>query len=268
MLPRPPSVDDRWIEKKYAMFFDSFKETTKHQFFFTYWMTLYDVVYILLILSFQNLPVLQCFSIVILEVICLLVSAAIKPFKEKSVAFLFFFNFACVLILAIINLTLAIQAAVTDITSANDKVGWAIFSIILINTSTNIVVGFGGVIYQLISLCRRRIKRNKMSAAPTVSTAPQVKRTKTVLFLNQNLERIKKENLRYNNQSNQMPSRNDDSLARNASRRSEAQKNNNQKLPRIRSTKRHMHTILNLEPRQAIFDPQKIESNHRKIRLQ
>ena len=81
----PPSIDDKWDEMKYAMFFDSFKDTSKHSFFFTYWMTLYNILYILLILSLQNVPVLQCLSIIILVIICVLTSAIIKPFKEKSI---------------------------------------------------------------------------------------------------------------------------------------------------------------------------------------
>ena len=36
-----PSIDDRWNETKYAMLFDSFKDTSKHSFLFTYWMQFY-----------------------------------------------------------------------------------------------------------------------------------------------------------------------------------------------------------------------------------
>ena len=146
----PLSVDDRWDETKYAMFFDSFKEASKHSFAFTYWMTVYSAIYILLILFLQNLPVLQCLSITIIVIICILFSATMKPFKEKSVAFLFFFfffffffnNFATILILAFVNLTLAIQAAVDEHTPINNQIGWAIFYMILVNSSTNMIVGF------------------------------------------------------------------------------------------------------------------------------
>ena len=148
-----PSVDDRWTEKKYAIVYNSFKETSKHSFFFTYWMILYDIIYIVLILALQNIPFFQCLFLVILVIILILFSATIKPFKEKSVAFLFFFNFASVLVLAIINMALAIQANINgNHNLPNDQVGWAIFAIITINSCINMVVGFGGSDVQVASL--------------------------------------------------------------------------------------------------------------------
>ena len=157
-----PSVDDIWKEKKYEIVFNSFKETNKHSFFFTYWMMLYDIIYIVLILALQNIPVFQCLSLVILIIILILFSATIKPFKEKSVAFLFFFNFASVLILAIINMALAIQANINgNHNPPNDQVGWAIFAIIMINSCINMIVGFGGVIYKLLPHCKDLINGRK-----------------------------------------------------------------------------------------------------------
>ena len=157
----PPSVDDRWDEAKYAMFFDCFKETSKHSFFFGYWMTLYNVIYIILVLSLQNVPVLQCLSILILVILCILLTATIKPFKDKSVAFGFFFNFGSVLLLALMNLVLAIHTSVTGATSANDDVGNAIFYLILANSCVNMIVGFGGVIYKLFPYCKSVLKEGR-----------------------------------------------------------------------------------------------------------
>ena len=117
----PPSVDDRWNEMKYAMLFDSFKDTSKHSFLFAYWMQLYNTLYILLILLLQSVPVLQCLSIVILVIICLLTTATIKPFKEKSVALVFFSNFTCTLVAAFINLIIAIQAAIAGVADIDNK---------------------------------------------------------------------------------------------------------------------------------------------------
>ena len=156
-----PSIDDRWNEMKYAIFFDTYKETSKHSFFFNYWMTLYDVIYILLILFLQNVPVLQCLSIVILIIICILISAYIKPFKEKGIAFVFFFNFVCVLLVAVINLILSIRAAVTGITSANDYAGSTIFFLILASCTINMIFGFSGIFYTLFPILKSLIKKIK-----------------------------------------------------------------------------------------------------------
>ena len=254
----PPSTDDRWKEMKYAMFFDPFKETSKHSFLFGYWITLYDIIYILLIFSLQNEPVLQCLLVLILVVIYILVPATIKPFKEKSVAFLFFFNFTCVLILAIINLALAIQANVTGAAYANDQVGWAIFSIILINSSTNIIVGFGGVIYQLVSLWKDRMKRKKNSR---MSTTQQVESTRPNQAQNEFGEHNRRRSLQDNNQSNLSHSRNAD-----VSRQSETQRQNHQNLSQFKK-RGEAATTINLEQKKIVSNPQNNRKNHRKINL-
>ena len=260
----PPSVDDRWDETKYAMFFDSFKETSKHSFVFTYWMTVYSAIYILLILSLQSLPVLQCLSITILVIICILFSATIKPFKERSVAFLFFFNFATILVLAFVNLTLAIKGAVNGPTPANDQVGWAIFYMILVNSSTNMIVGFGGVIYKLVSLCTSWIKRKRR---PTKSAKQQAEIASSNQPLEDTEEQNQRKNLQNNNQSNVSPLRNADSLAQNVSDQHKIQEHNHKtsiKIINKREIRENISTI-DLEPRQIL--PEKNTNNHRKIHL-
>ena len=262
----PLSTDDVWNEKKYSMFFNSFKESSKHSFLFTYWITLYNIIYILLILSLQNLPVLQCLSILVLVIICILVSATIKPFKERSVAFLFFFNFACVLVLAIINLTLAILATVDGDTSANDRVGWIIFSIILINSGMNIIVGFGGVLYKLFLLCKTRINNKKVNSS--TSTVQQVAIIRPNHPINEPEEHNRRSNLQHNNQSNQPASRNDgDSSVKVRRDQSEVQERDHQDLSRIKSTRREEGIVLNSESRGINFNSQRDQKDHRKIHL-
>ena len=94
-------IQQRWLAKKYEFMFGDFKQKTTNQFFFGYWMITFDVVYILLILSLQSVPLLQSLSIVIWVLSFILFSAMIKPFKKNSSAFLHFFNFSCVLIAAV-----------------------------------------------------------------------------------------------------------------------------------------------------------------------
>ncbi len=48
--------------------------------------------------------------------------------KEKSEAFLFFFNYASVLLVAILNLALAVrEVSKSQPTNNDDDIGWAIF---------------------------------------------------------------------------------------------------------------------------------------------
>ena len=215
-----PDTDDRWKEMKYSMFFNSFKETCKHSFFFTYWMTLYNTVYIFLILALQNAPVFQCLSITVLVVICILTSVTFKPFKEKSIAFIFFSNYTCILIAASINLTLAVQAAVYGATSFSDQAGSMIFWLILANGSINTIVLLGGVVYKLCSIIKNCIKKKKTSAA-TIPQQIQIARSNDPS--NEFEERNPRINLQLNYQSNLPQLRNDDVLFQEASRRSEVQ---------------------------------------------
>ena len=215
-----PNPDERWKEMKYSMFFNSFKETCKHSFFFTYWMTAYNTVYIFLILALQNAPVFQCLSITVLVVICILTSITFKPFKEKSIAFIFFSNYTCILIAASINLTLAVQAAVYGATSFSDQAGSMIFWLILANSSINTIVLLGGVVYKLCSMINNCIKKKKMPA----TTAPQqIQIARSNNPSNELEERNPRMNLQLNYQSNLPQLRNDDVLFQEASRRSEVQ---------------------------------------------
>ena len=53
----------QWLEKKYEFPFDDYKDAQKIHFFFAYYLTAFNAIYILLIVSLQTIPVLQCFSI-------------------------------------------------------------------------------------------------------------------------------------------------------------------------------------------------------------
>ena len=233
-----PSIDDRWNEMKYAMLFDSFKETSKHSFFFTYWMQLYNSVYILLILLLQNVPVLQCLSIVTLLIICLLTTAAIKPFKEKSVALIFFSNFTCTLIVAMINLFLAIQAAIAGVANVDNQAGWAIFFLILMNSSANMMVLLGKVIHKLITVLKDRIQRKKK---PVRAAAQQIEIERPNHPRNEIEEHNRTSNLQYNNQPNLLPSfsANVDLSGQIPSRQLEAQSHDYQISYRIKKRRRN-----------------------------
>ena len=215
-----PSIDDRWIEMKYAMFFNSFKETSKHAFFFTYWITLYNILYILLILSLQDVPVFQCLSIIILVILCLMTSATIKPFKDKSIALIFFSNFTCVLIAATINLTLAFKAAVYGVTSPDDQAGRVIFFVILVNCGINMIVLLGGVIYKLFLVIKNRIQKKKTI---TMNIPQQIEIARPNHPSNELEDPNPRINLQFNYQSNLPSLRSDDLLFHDASRRSEVQ---------------------------------------------
>ena len=150
-----------WIWRKYEMIFDCFSSKSKHAFMFNFWMTAFSTVYILLILTLQSLPVVQCLSIVLLVLVFILFSVTIKPIKEKVPNFLFFFNFLSILILAIINLAIAICEALNSSILDNDRVGWVIFYGIIGNSSVNVVIGLGGSIYELIIAIKKCIYKNK-----------------------------------------------------------------------------------------------------------
>mgnify|MGYP007122279340 FL=1 len=87
------SPSDRWLEKKYEMIFDGFKESRKTTFFFTYWIAAFNIAYILLIFSLQMVPILQCSAIIVLTIIFTIFSAIVRPMKTKTGEFIYFFNF-------------------------------------------------------------------------------------------------------------------------------------------------------------------------------
>ena len=71
-------IQAKWLEKKYEFQFDDFKSSQKNQFFFAYWLSVFNAIYILLIVALQSVPVLQCFSIVILILVFILFPALIN----------------------------------------------------------------------------------------------------------------------------------------------------------------------------------------------
>ena len=136
-----------WTEKQYEMIFRNLKDDRKNAFFFFYWVILYNTIFIILILSLQSIPVLQCLSIAILTIGLLIFSAVLKPMKGKSAAILFFFNYICIAFIAIINLVLAIRDALDSQTIDNDRVGWVIFITISLNSGVNLLASICELFY-------------------------------------------------------------------------------------------------------------------------
>ena len=165
-----PSHEAQRNEQKFKMIFDSFKEDSKNRFFFSFWMTAFNTVYILLIILLQNVPVIQCLSIVVLTLAFTMFSAILQPMKTKSTAFLYFFNFGCILFIAILNLALAIRDVLNSYTSDNDDFGKAIYYSIMVNTGVNLIVGLGGTVLQIYSFLMRWRHRCKTSKRKTNAT--------------------------------------------------------------------------------------------------
>ncbi len=109
------------------MIFSSYKYDNKFRFFFTYWVILFDTIYITFMLCLQYVQGLQCLSIVLLIIYFIVFSAILRPMKEKSEAFLFIFDYARVLLVAIVNLVLAVGEVSKSQPMNNDDIGWAIF---------------------------------------------------------------------------------------------------------------------------------------------
>jgi hypothetical protein len=65
--------------------------------------------------------------------------------KEKSEAFLFIFDYARVLLVAIVNLVLAVGEVSKSQPMNNDDIGWAIFIIIAVNWCVNILFAPCGI---------------------------------------------------------------------------------------------------------------------------
>ena len=84
------AIQTKWLTKKYEFLFDDFKSPQKNQFFFAYWITAFNVIYILLIFCLQSVPVLQCLSIVILVLVFILFPAIIQ---ESHACFSSFLQF-------------------------------------------------------------------------------------------------------------------------------------------------------------------------------
>ena len=148
-----------WLEKKYEFMIGDFKDSTKNQFLFVYWMTAFNAIYILLILCLQSVPVLQCLSIVVLIIAFMMFSIAANPFNKKSSTFSHYFNFSCILVAAILNLSVAIANTVNPEFSQGEALGWAIVSVIGINTTTNTLFSIGAMIYEIVN--KILLSRNK-----------------------------------------------------------------------------------------------------------
>ena len=153
--------DNEWNEMKYEMIFGDFKETNRSSFFFTYWVAAFNIVYILLIFTFQSVPILQCISVIVVTIAFTIISAIVNPMKKKSASFIHFFNYACILFVGFVNLAIAIKEAVTGDHSSNKLAGWMIFYAVMANTGMNILIGLGGVIIELLQVILNRINKRK-----------------------------------------------------------------------------------------------------------
>ena len=144
----------QWLEKKYEFLFDDYKDSQKIHFFFAYYLTAFNAIYILLIFSLQTVPVLQCFSITLLALIFIIFPATIKPFQKKVPAFLHFFNFSCIFLAAFLNLVLAIAQNLNHSFSGVEQQGKAVISIISVNTIINTIVSLGVMILEIYQKCK------------------------------------------------------------------------------------------------------------------
>ena len=117
-----------------------------------------------LILSLQKVPLLQCFSIVLLTIVLMMFAATLKPLKEKPPpTIFFFFNYGFVLILAILNMSIAIQQVFSSQMVANDMIGWIIFVVIGINSGANFLFGTVPILYGIYQIFKRLRKKCKGS---------------------------------------------------------------------------------------------------------
>ena len=159
----------QWLEKKYEFLFEDYKDSQKIYFSFAYYLTAFNVIYILLIFSLQTVPVLQCFSITLLALILILFPAIIKPFQKKIPAFLHFFNFSCIFLAAFLNLVLAIAQNLNYDFSGLKQQGKAVISIIATNTIINTIISLGVLIFEIYQKCKsvrnsgRSKKENKQN---------------------------------------------------------------------------------------------------------
>jgi hypothetical protein len=152
----------RWTEKRFELLFDSFKEGNKYTFFFTYWTTVFNTVYILSILIFQPVPVLQCLSVFLLILGFILFSAFVKPMKKRATALSYFFNLGCMLVAALVNMAQAISETLSE-QAVDSSFGKAMYFIIMINTGVNLLFGFAGIGLGICTLISRRLKRSKIA---------------------------------------------------------------------------------------------------------
>ena len=153
-LSHETPTQTKWLEKQYEFLFDDFKSTQKNQFFFTYLITAFNTIYILLIIALQSVPILQCLSIVVLVLAFILFPAIIRPFKTILPAFLHYFNFSCLLVVAILNLALAIIQYLTPDFSGTETQGKVVISVISLNIGMNSLVSVGIMISEIYNKCK------------------------------------------------------------------------------------------------------------------
>jgi hypothetical protein len=152
-------IQYNWLEQKYEFIFGDFKDRSPHQFFFAYWMIAFDAAYILLIFSLQKVPVLQCLSIFVLVLAFVICSAIIRPFKKKTSAFLYFLNFSCVLVVAFLNLILAIIDDLNPDFSGRETQGKAVTVVIILNIGTNVLFSVGGMLLEIYKKFSKKCKK-------------------------------------------------------------------------------------------------------------
>ena len=157
---REASLQDEWLEKKYEFMHGDFINEKQNQFLFLYWILGFNGLYILLIFWLQNSPVLQCLSITILLIAVMMLPIIIRPFKRKMTAFIHYLNFGCVLVVALLNLILAIADTMeTEVPNVQIQ-GWAVVSVIILNAATNIILSLGLMIKELVKK-RKRVEEVK-----------------------------------------------------------------------------------------------------------
>jgi hypothetical protein len=152
-------IQYNWLEKKYEFMFGDFKDRSPHQFFFAYWMIGFDAAYILLIFSLQKVPVLQCLSIFVLVLAFVICSAITRPFKKKTSAFLHFLNFSSVLVVAFLNLILAIIDDLNSDFSGRETQGKVITVVIILNIGTNALFSAGGMLLEIYKKFSKKCKK-------------------------------------------------------------------------------------------------------------
>ena len=171
------SQDDyksKWMEKKYGFMFEDFKTISNHRFFFGFWLCAISILYILLILIFQCVPILQCLSILFPLVGIIVFAVRLKPFMERLPSFLFFFNFSCGLAVAFINFILAIIEQADSEFSGLDSLGWVIASVIIVHLTVNAFLSIGRMALEI----SKKIKRLKLER----KTYPEIFDSKTRTF--------------------------------------------------------------------------------------
>ena len=161
----------RWMRKKYEFMHEDFKHSTKNQAFFLYWIVTFNIVYILIIFMFQQIPIAQCTLQVIWTLSFIILSGIVQPFKKTAIAVMHFFNFICILAVGVLNLALAVLQKYDSEFSELDTQGWMVTAIITTNTSTNGIYSIVILAIELYSKLRRRCAQKKNERLPAESTS-------------------------------------------------------------------------------------------------